>query len=100
MMKFIPKDQPRSMGKIKFLDQLTDLRKYTVPTNLNEFAISTTLPHSESAVKEGSYISGNSGDEALRGLLPQEEARSSMIKLMQTGRRPETYRARGVESQG
>ena len=100
MMRFIPKDQPRSISKIKFLDQLTDLRKYTLPTNLKDFAISTTLPHSESAVKEGFYTSGNSGDEALRGLLLREEACSSMIELMQIGRWPETYRARGVESQG
>lgn len=100
MMKFIPKDQPRSIRKIKFLDQLTDLRECTLPTNLKDFAISTTLPHSESAVKEGFYMSGNSGDEALQGLLPRGEACSSMIELMQIGRWPETYRARGVESPG
>ena len=68
MMKFIPKDQPRSISKIKFLDQLTDSRKYTLPTNLKDFAISTTLPHSESAVKEGFYISGNSGGGSVQGI--------------------------------
>lgn len=67
MMKFIPKDQPRSTSKIKFLDQLTGLRKYTLPTNLEDFAISTTLPHSESAVREGFYISGNSGGGSAQG---------------------------------
>lgn len=71
-----------------------------MPTNLKEFTISTTLPHSESAVKEGFYISGDSGEEALQGLLPHKEASSSIIKPMQIGRWPETYRARGAELRG
>lgn len=42
-----------------------------MPTNLKKFAITTTLPHWESAVREGFYISGSLGDEAPHGARPQ-----------------------------